>query len=234
LNDVFASSTSYPNGVRFVFAKAPFRVHPADVIRSSDAGPRRAVSNAWTWCKELTERPGSYCYDNGGLLLGLEHSLDSLADIIRAEGPFDGIIGFSFGAGVALLVASLLEPGRKGAFDQLDGPGSVGFPKSFIPTKGNAVEKSSSLQSPLKFAIVFSGLAAEHKRYRAFYYPEIKTPTLHFIAKWDTVVEKRQSLALVDACEKVEAVIYHPGAHYVPRQRIFVQKAAAFVKRYCF
>lgn len=56
----------------------------------------------------------------------------------------------------------------------------------------------------------------------------IQTPTLHFNAKWDTVVEEEQSLALIKACKKMEA---HPGAHFVPYQGSYIKEAD--VKRYC-
>jgi hypothetical protein len=57
-------------------------------------------------------------------------------------------------------------------------------------------------------------------------------PTLHILAKWDTM-ETRQPMALVNACKNVEVVIYHPGAHFVPRQRIYIRQVAVFIKRSC-
>lgn len=191
MNDAFTSSRTYLDGVRFVFAEGPFRVQPTDFGRNSDTGLLRTTFNNWTWCKELTQRPGSRCYDDKGPLLGIEQSLDSLAEIIRTEGPFDGVIGFSFGAGVALLLTSMLESGRKGAFEQVGGASDSGFPKTFNPGEVVARTEVTPPQSPFKFAISFSGLAAEHERYRAFYEPKIQTPTLHFITEWDTVVEER-------------------------------------------
>ena len=53
---------------------------------------------------------------------GFVESLDALADILRTEGPFDGILGFSQGALLAVMVASLLEgEPRREAFRRAQG-----------------------------------------------------------------------------------------------------------------
>jgi alpha/beta superfamily hydrolase len=140
-------------------------------------------------------------------------------------------MGFSFGGGVALLLASLLESGRKRIFDEVEGRGPIGFPRSFDASGDVTRQGEGSIQPPFKFAISFSGLATENPQYRAFYSPKIQTPTLHFIAMWDTVVEEKQSLALVNACERVERVIYHQGAHFVPSQWSCLREAVSFIKR---
>ena len=48
---------------------------------------------------------------------GMELGLHTLARTLEEEGPFDGVIGFSQGGSAAGMIASLLEPGRKGAFE---------------------------------------------------------------------------------------------------------------------
>ena len=49
---------------------------------------------------------------------GMEVGLRTLARTLEEEGPFDGVIGFSQGGSAAGLIASLLEPGRRQAFEE--------------------------------------------------------------------------------------------------------------------
>lgn len=63
---------------------------------------------------------------------GMELGLASLARTLKEEGPFDGVIGFSQGGSAAGLVASLLEPGRRHAFeDAARHRGGVKLPEAF-------------------------------------------------------------------------------------------------------
>ena len=146
----------------------------------------------------------------------------SLARVLRDEGPFDGVVGFSQGGALAGMLASLLEPGRKEAFDRLaTGADGMAFPQSFIESTGYVEELC---HAPLKFAVSYSGFGATtNKLYSAFYEPKIATPMLHFLGSVDTVVEEARSLRLVDACVDargvkggVGRVVYHPGGHFLP------------------
>ena len=73
---------------------------------------------------------------------GMELGLDSLAQALKEEGPFDGVIGFSQGGSAAGLVASLLEPGRRRAFeDAARYRGGMKVPESFwVRRKGRSIE----------------------------------------------------------------------------------------------
>ncbi len=99
------------------------------------------------------------------------------------------------------------------------------------------------IHPPLKFVVVYSGFKAMQRCYEAFYEPLIKTPVLHFIGQLDSVVEEKRSRALVDACvdadEKTakdgdvgeERVVYHPGGHFVPSQRGYVNVVVEFIRK---
>lgn len=115
-----------------------------------------------------------------GLCRGLEGSLHAIATALKTPGPFDGIVGFSEAAAAAAMVASLLEDKHEHAFEQMWQRGGIAYPTAF----------ASLRHPPLRFILVsFSGYAASHEAYRAFYNHTIQTPTLHFIGSMDSVVD---------------------------------------------
>ena len=157
----------------------------------------------------------------------MDRGLETIAETIRREGPFDGIIGFSQGAAAAAIVASLLEPGRREAVDAAynEDPQKFKYPLSFINDDGQAV------QPPVKFAIVYSGFAAPFELYSAFYEPKITTPVLHFLGSLDTLVDEKRGRVLIDSCKNgSDRVVTHPGGHFLPSQKIWLDAAVGFVK----
>ena len=157
--------------------------------------------------------------------------MQAIADAIRTEGPFDGVIGFSQGACAAGMVVSLLEgQKRKKAFDAMSRSGPAGngkgiaYPESFLQGEG-------FVQGPLKFGVVYSGFKAPGERYAAFYEPSIETPVLHVLGQLDVVVEEKRSRGLVEVCDKGEGrVVVHPGGHFVPSAKPWLDAAVGFVK----
>ena len=123
------------------------------------------------------------------------------------------------------MVASLLEPGREGHFFALPEDRKQVFPESFVSTD----PEGGAIQEPLKFAIIYSGFRAPGPRYSAFYEPPLKTPTLHFFGAVDGVVEEARGNALFEVCEGARQVV-HPGGHFLPSQRPWLDAAVGFVK----
>jgi hypothetical protein len=159
--------------------------------------------------------------------------LEAIAQSIERNGPFDGMIGFSSGATLVALVASLLEVGRKNAFDRLysDGKG-MQYPKCFLKYDKDSASLEC-LQLPMRFMVCCSGFSLRHEDYTSFYEPKISTPTLHVIGQWDTVVSEEQSLSLAAKCEGKPQLLYHMGSHFVPRQRNIVSEIIYFVIKCC-
>ena len=137
------------------------------------------------------------------------------------------MVGFSQGGAAAAIVASLLEPGRKEAFDvnRSKNLQKLQYPSCFTNINGD------SLQPPLKFVVVYSGFAAPFEFYSAFYEPKIQTPVLHFLGSLDTVVDESRGRLLIESCEGGKArVVVHPGGHFVPSQKVWLDAAVNFLK----
>jgi fermentation-respiration switch protein FrsA (DUF1100 family) len=219
---------AFPAGITLSYPTAPLRLSPADESFLADAAAASDGEelDAWAWWRRKSAPPngaveGAPAYTYDGLEVGLGH----IAQVLRDEGPFDGVVGFSQGGACAGMVAALLEPGREAAFEKLHKEGKgVAFPEAF---KGE-------VHPPLKFAVSYSGFApiGEHP-YVAFYEPKIKTPVLHFLGSLDAVVEEKRSLALAEACEVSEGrIVYHPGGHFLPStQKASVNALIGFIKQ---
>lgn len=207
------SILSYPTG--------PLRLKPSDVpgfdtTNSSDNDDVEAAAHGW-WRRSNTADPPEY--------VGMEDGFSEVAKTLTTEGPFDGVAGFSQGAALAAMVSSLLEgQRRKDAFQVFHSQSSlsISFPSSFLDLQ----------HPPLKFCIMYSGFVAPGERYRAFYDPHISTPSCHFIGSLDSVVEEKRCQALVAAFggEPKAQVVFHPGGHFLPSSRQFLDLLVDFIR----
>ncbi|KAF2254442.1 dihydrofolate reductase [Trematosphaeria pertusa] len=220
---------AFPAGISLHYPTAPIRLLPADVpfpVSSStltNDGGDAEETDAWAWWRRKGEGE-PYRYE------GIEQGLAHLADVLQKEGPFDGVIGFSQGGACAAMLASLLEPDRRAAFEAFYPKGGMSYPESFEADTGYV---EGTIHPPLKFAVSYSGFAARGTDlYKGFYEPKIKTPMLHFLGTLDAVVEEARSLALVAACEESKGrVVYHPGGHFLPSsQKAYVAALIGFMK----
>ncbi|KMU84525.1 dihydrofolate reductase [Coccidioides immitis H538.4] len=239
---------SYPSG--------PVRLDPSDIPNfrpsapESDDQPSQELC-AW-WRRADGIDPPEY--------LRFDVGLTAVAQTLRSEGPFDGVIGFSQGAAFAGMLAGLLEDGRKEAFEYFSKPENNSSPVtrasgSFAQPTAAAAAANSQQQlamgsvsgvefpaafwnldhPPLKFAICYSGFRAPGARYRAFYErPAIRTPILHVLGSLDAIVDESRSRFLIDSCagdpEKEGRVVWHPGGHFLPCQRPYLDAAVKFIR----
>lgn len=231
--------------VAAIYPTGPLRLDPADIPgyepspdRNPDGGNDEPIEAFGWWRRSNTANPPLY--------VGIEDGLEAVAKVLRTEGPFDGVIGFSQGAALAAMVASLLETGRMGAFMRFQDANAAcagvdlsGVPKDQGPIHGmpfpESFTEAQTQHPPLKFALCYSGFRAPGPRYRGFYEdPAIQTPVLHVLGSLDAVVDDSRSRALVDACvgdpEKEGKIVWHPGGHFLPSQRPFLDAAVKFIQ----
>ncbi|KAJ5162153.1 hypothetical protein N7492_007545 [Penicillium capsulatum] len=213
--------------VSAIYPTGPMRLKPSQIpgYEPSDSNESEDEIEAYGWWRRSNTA-------NPPLYQGLEDGLAAVAKVLSDEGPFDGVIGFSQGAALAGMVAGLLEPGRKEAFDQFtkeeaEGAAGIPFPAAFASREFQ--------HPPLKFALCYSGFRAPGPRFRGFYEnPSIQTPLLHVLGSLDAVVDEGRSRALIDACagnpEKEGLVVWHPGGHFLPSQRPYLDAAVQFIR----
>ncbi|KAI5270990.1 hypothetical protein E4T47_05689 [Aureobasidium subglaciale] len=203
-----ATNPSENHNITFHFANAPF-ILPRSALPSFDldGATIQDASNevdAYTWW-DLTGETSPFTYEGFH-----DYVLAYIATAFRAGGPFDGIVGFSQGAALAVMVASLLEPGRSEVFKQAKATGGMRYPQAFHPIW-------TARQPPLKFVIPISGFGnLENPLSEAFYHPKIKTPSLHILGRADKFIKPEMSRNLIN-CFDAPQVLFHSGGHRVPQ-----------------
>lgn len=212
--------------VSFSYPTGPLRLNPFDVPGYNNGGStdndKEGDTETYGWFRRPATEPPTY--------KGIEDGLASVAALLKAEGPFDGVVGFSQGACLAFIVASLLEVNRKESFDAAIKTDGVEFPDSFLP-------ENTGNHPPLKFAIVYSGFKAADPRWGAIYDSQkpVTTPVLHVMGTLDALVIEARSRELIKACagdpEQEGKVVFHPGGHFVPSQKTYLEAAVGFIRR---
>lgn len=207
-------------GVALSYPTGPFQLKPGDVpgFDPSTVSDSDDIEAYGWWRRSDTAHPPEY--------MGLDKGLEVIAKVLESEGPFDGVIGFSQGAALAAMVSSLLEgQSRKQAFEQAQARSSLAIP---YPSSFDALN-----HPPLKFCVCYCGFIAPGDRYRGFYEdPKIQTPLCHFIGSLDSVVDESRTQALVDAAGGANKtqVVTHPGGHFVPSGRPYLDAVVAFIR----
>ncbi|KAL5402563.1 hypothetical protein PMIN03_010561 [Paraphaeosphaeria minitans] len=201
-----ACASAWPNSVNhieYTFPTAPIRLDPSDFV-GVDAEPSEDC-DTWGWWLDLDGRQAD-----------LGPSLTTLSAAVEASGPFDAVVGFSQGAALAALFASLCEsqtlPERRKALQE------QGRPISWEVAQGG-----------LKFAICISGFSLTEEFYAGYYEPRIQTPVVLVAGALDPVIPLASTCRMFAVCDDAFLVEHH-GTHYVPRFRAVLDKIRVHIR----
>lgn len=237
IHKAFHTATRFPDGVELVYPTAPIKLLPTQMPGQEQIDPgSHADLDAWGWWFNKGDAEPYTC-------AGIERTFDALAAILKTQGPFTGVIGFSQGAALASMLASLLEPGRRAEIQKQSAKGGIDYPVSFVDNgdyDGDYDEGTRLIHPPLKFAACYCGFAfPDNKSYKAFWKPKLVTPILHVLGTLDTVVQESHSLTLIESCDNgpghdgSENVVYHPGGHFLPNGKQYLAALTGFIDRVC-
>ncbi|KAJ2719039.1 Ovarian cancer-associated protein 2 [Coemansia sp. Benny D115] len=132
----------------------------------------------------------------------IRQSVRALAQVIRDEGPFDGLVGFSQGAGMAAILAALAHRARapveglpsdvQGAVDDL---GAVDF----------------------KFAFFFAGFFPPQAEFELLLGGQaLPLASMHVVGAADAIVPKERGEELARRAFADAQLAEHAGGHFVP------------------
>ncbi|KAJ1882845.1 hypothetical protein H4R99_003344 [Coemansia sp. RSA 1722] len=150
----------------------------------------------WWWWKQTGKNTE---------LRGIGKTMDLLATVLEEQGPFDGIMGFSQGASLAILLAQILHTKN----EALQFPREVNHP-------------------PIKFLVLAGAFEVEPKEYHGIYENKLDTPSLHMMGEYDTVID-------IERSRKMAAVFKSPvcfefrGGHFIPQTTECVKVVQEFL-----
>ncbi|KKA27612.1 hypothetical protein TD95_001717 [Thielaviopsis punctulata] len=198
----------------FLYPTAPIRLRPRDIPgwqpTEDDAdGDAEIESYGWFRFDEI-----------GATYRGIDQGARVLAAEMRAAGGVDVVLGFSQGAFVAAALAAILEQPYRAA-------GSA-EQQAWVDEL-----RAANGEKKLKFAVVYSGFIAKAADLQWLYEPKMVTPSVHIMGGLDTIVEESRTRALIEKCED-PSVFVHPGSHYVPVSREWLNAVASTFKKYLY
>jgi len=180
----------------FTFVNGPLIVQPITSAGDLDA-PDVEEGKLIDETTPIEEQPRAWWRaDDDGNYLDWDKTVDYLNDVLKKEGPFDGIVGFSQGGCLTGILAS--------AFENPDRLPGLQLPKN---------------QGPFKFAVAVSGFRSRDKVHQKLFEKPIETPVLHVLGRADQIVDLERSQTLVDVCNN-SRVELHDGGHSLPSQYV--------------
>lgn len=184
-------------GYELYYPTANGKISPADVPDgASNEVVASGIDDVSTWIHPNADRTD---YDIP------RSTLDYLRQYVIDNGPFEGLIGFSQGAGVG----------------------------GYLMTDFNVIlNLTPEQQPPFKFFISFSGFKFQPPKYQSQYanHP-ISVSSLHVQGELDTVTESDKVQGLYEACTpETRTFMSHSGGHYVPNARGFSKKIIEWLK----
>lgn len=216
--------------VQLSYPTAPHRLESSSIPGFNSDFDLQDVEPAYGWWRRKDIPQGDGSEEPEIIYQGLQIGLARIAQTIKEQGPFDGVIGFSQGACAAGMVSSLLDGSPEARLEGFAAvPHGESFPSNFLLGDGSASEPKL-VQPPVKFGVIYSGFRAPGNRHQGFYEPRIRTRTMHFLGALDTVVDEGRSRSLIEVCEEAEVVV-HPGGHFLPTQKPWLDAVIGFIER---
>ena len=204
-----------------VWPEGPLHLHASDIPGYQPANNERQLHDgpelrAWFHLRYVQDPPH-----------GLFQSLDMLAEVLKRDGPFDGVMAFSQGTILAAILASLLEgQARIDAFHR-----AVQISPDIMPYPGKFINLR---HPPFKFGILYAGRVGT-TRYSDWLYedPLIDTPFCHFVGKWDPMVdhEERDAVLAKLSGSRESRTIVHAGGHFVPVDDEMIRQVVDFIAK---
>lgn len=145
----------------------------------------------------------------------LHQTLHTLAAMLRAN-PVDGIIGFSQGATLAIMLTALCEASTS--------PSRL----TALANQGDPLMDIEPPQQPFKFALVSCGHKATDEFYGGFYNPRLTTPVYFDVATLDHMIKPELSEAWVQVSQTSRVSIRN-GGHWFPTSEGDARAMAGFV-----
>ena len=157
--------------------------------------------------KDDGKDPGRFWWDfttEDDQMRGMDESIRFVASVFEEQGPFDGILAFSQGAGFVAILMAMLQRGELAHLPAIS----------------------------FKFGVLASGFHPRDPAYKAKLQTQPLTmPSLHIYGDTDGIIEPERSRELIAAWEPATAtVLTHDGGHLMPSAATVRKGLKAFLQ----
>ncbi|KAI3402856.2 FSH1 [Candida oxycetoniae] len=156
---------------------------------------------------------------------GLEESMEFIMKHIEKNGPYDGVIGFSQGAAMAIMVTNSLRKMLPSHPDFKIGLFVSGFCLT-VPKSGETFEGIEKITNLKEYQSKVE-IAPDAAKYTQLQDPDnFNTEILIVYGKNDSIVLPIRSQYVAGLYKKNVHIFAHEGAHLLPNQKAFVKPIA--------
>ncbi|TFK53891.1 hypothetical protein OE88DRAFT_1127947 [Heliocybe sulcata] len=199
LKDWFApvQAACTEDDIEFVFVDGPFALTQEEIPSGLTPTPDLPfIVEAPKSLDDPALVPRAWCrsYPDINDTTGLEISIEKFRDILR-NNHYEGVLGFSQGSYMAVILTALLENPDV-------------YPPFLVDGKAP--------HPPFKFCVAISGFLPKSPLFPALFSTPLDTPTLHIQGRSDGITSKEAKQTLVDVPSTNRKYLTHQGGHVIP------------------
>ncbi|KAJ2525091.1 Family of serine hydrolases 3 [Coemansia sp. RSA 2049] len=146
---------------------------------------------------------------------GVDTSIEYLDKVMESQGPFDGILGFSQGGLMAVVMCAVLE--RRKA----------------VANNASPDQPERSSHPLFRFAIICSGYKLQDAKWQDLYDATrpLATRSLHLYGVLDPMIRFSKSMELQKCFANPESLCFE-GAHFIPKTHDVILAISQFIKQF--
>ncbi|KAF5365331.1 hypothetical protein D9758_005410 [Tetrapyrgos nigripes] len=185
--------------IDMVILDAPHILKAEDLFEDSEVNedPGSALRGWW----KFSDAAKTIC-------VGMEETLLTLRDLLM-EQRFDGVFGFSQGAGLACLLSAILERPES-------------YPGFLIDNK--------PVHPPFEYCISAAGFKSRDLISDRILSEGFSTPTLHIVGRTDNIISPEYTKSILDVSRN-KRVEEHDGGHYIPSKAPWRKFLVEYMRR---
>ncbi|KAJ1892387.1 Ovarian cancer-associated protein 2 [Kickxella alabastrina] len=193
-----------PHQATHIFTPTNETVNPTNNA-SNDGAKNNEEESSLAWWNQSE--------DSDRVWQEIRASIRAVAQVIRDEGPFDGIVGFSQGAGMAAILCALAQ-----LASVAKNSSNPGLALEKMSEDVRAAVADLGLSQGFGFGLFFAGFYPGMPQFAEIMQRagKLELRSMHVMGEADAIVspERGAELAHKAFCRAVTA--YHPGGHFMP------------------
>ncbi|KAJ1956077.1 Ovarian cancer-associated protein 2 [Linderina pennispora] len=190
------------NQLDFTYMTAPIQATEFQSDEPTDDGP----SAAW-WNRK-----------DGKVWQEMQQSMRAIHQTMKEEGPFDAIVGFSQGSGMAAVLLALMQIAKSPRLADMD-------------ADVQALAGELGDQPVPKFVMLFAGFYPDLPQFRQIIAVEkLTTPSIHVVGENDHIVPMDRGKQLAEEAFADAVVKTHEGGHFMPSNAAWRKQYQAFLE----